>query len=377
MHLTAKRPMVSDKGGEIPVSLNLLIRQMMSKDRDDRPRDALQVGEELKQLARRARKGEAIEMVFAGGAPARLGGPVDSVSPTKAESSTSKVSGSVAESVNETTPSTPSGLTAAARSQKTRKTERRRVIPTDPAERFELFKTIGLVVLLLITAALIAYVVWPPSAKTLYSKAETLMASKNASDWRQADREFLSELDRRFPNLYLEQKQSWRDQIALEEAKRRAAILEKPNLGRLSEPKSGAETTYVTVFNEASGAIKDGRDEEAVQKWRDMADVLLNSSDPLDRPWGRLAEVRAQETLDGMEKRRKTVETMLDRADVLQLEAKYEEAIRLREDVVRRFGSIRSLKELIQRRAKLEPKDKPESNEKEPESKEKNESTAK
>ena len=68
----------------------------------------------------------------------------------------------------------------------------------------------GLVALLLVTIGLIAYVLWPPSAKTLYGKAERLMASESSTDWREADREILGELDRRFPKLYVEQKKEWR-----------------------------------------------------------------------------------------------------------------------------------------------------------------------
>ena len=348
MHLTAKRPLASDKGGEIPVELNLLIREMMSKERDDRPRDALQVGEELRLLAQKAHRREKIEMVYAGGAPARLGGAVEAA---KSDSGPAQAGGGVDLSSSGIRP---------GKGTKARTGGRARLLPSDRSARLELFKTLGLLGLLVGTACLIAYLVWPPGAKTLYARADALMASKNYQDWKQADRDILSELDRRFPDLYAEQKRSWRDRIALDDARRRAFHLEKPNLGKLSEPKPGPETLYVTVFNEATGAVKDGRDEEAAQKWRDMADVLLKSEDPIDRSWGHLAEERQAEAIDALEKRRKTVESMLDRADALVLAGRLDDSIRMREDVVRRFGTVKALHELIRKRTGIDPSAKPE-----------------
>jgi serine/threonine protein kinase len=356
MHLTAKRPLVSDKGGEIPTTLNLLIRNMMAKDRDERPRDALLVSEELQALAKKVERGEAVEMVFAGGAPARLGGPINPP--------TSKMEPKSTPGLKAASGGTPAeAATSPTRPSKSRTTTRLQLLPSDPRARSERLKTVGLVSLLLVTIGLIAYVLWPPSAKTLYGKAERLMASESAADWREADREILAELDRRFPKLYVEQKKEWRDHIGLEAARRRAGHLEKPNLGKLSEPKPGAETTFVTVYNEAVGAVKEGRDEEAAQKWRDMAEILLKSRDTEDRSWGRLAQERVQETLDGIEARRKSVEAMLDRADRLVQDGKPDDATRIREDTIRRFGSVRSLRELIHRRTGIDPSAKPESKE--------------
>ena len=92
-----------------------------------------------------------------------------------------------------------------------------------------------------------------------------------------------------------------------------------------------------------------------------MADVLLKSSDPLDRHWAHLAQERVKETLEGIATRRKSVEAMLDRADRLVQDGKIDDATRIREYAVRRFGTVRSLREaMIQRRTGIDPFVKPE-----------------
>ena len=205
------------------------------------------------------------------------------------------------------------------------------------------------------TAALIAYLMWPPSAATLFAKAQPLMASDDPAGWSEVNRHILPELDRRFPTLYVAEKQAWRDRIGLRDAERRAAVLEKPNLGALSEPKGFAQITFVDVFNQAAGAMKAGDDADAAAKWRDMAEILAGSKDPADRPWSLLAQGRAKKVTDAMAKRRESVNALLDRADLLVQQAKPDDAERLRRDVARRYGRVRDLKELILKRTGIDP----------------------
>jgi len=107
------------------------------------------------------------------------------------------------------------------------------------------------------------------------------VASKNSSDWKQADRDILPELDRA-SHLYIEQKQNWRRPNALDDVRNEPRSPRKPHRGKLSEPKPVAETTYVTFYNDAT-VRQNSRDEEAAQKWRDIAEILLNPRRP--RPY--------------------------------------------------------------------------------------------
>ena len=354
-HLNVKPPRASLKSPNMPRALDDLVLSLMAKDVTKRPWDAEKVRVDLEELAAKFDRGEDVPMVFSGGDPARLGDAGAATFGTVAAPTGDHLAPE----------SKGSGPAAPARAPRTTKPKKSSgssfsILPADPRARQERLTTLGLVGLLVATAALIAFLLWPPGAKTLYRKAEALMASKQSSDWLRAETDYIAELDRRFPTKYVEEKQAWRDRMGLEKATRRAAVLEKPNLGRLSEPKPGAEATYVIVYNEAAGAIKAGEDAQAARVWRDLAEVFLKSKETEDRPWGLLCLEREKDALEGIAKRRDSVDAMLASADRLVQDGKVADATRLREDVVRRFGHIRSLRAYIQRRTGIDPAKPPE-----------------
>ena len=355
-HLNAKPPRPSTKAPNLPRALDDLVLSLMDKDVSKRPWDAEKVRFDLEELAARYDRGEDVPMVFSGGNPARLGAAGE---PTF---------GAVAAATSDhAVPATEVAPPETAPTRARRKTQARkstasllRLLPADPRARRERLTTLGLVGLLVATASLIAFLLWPPGAKSLYRKAEALMASQSSSDWLRAENDYIAELDRRFPDQYQSEKQAWRDKMDLEKVTRRAAVLEKPNLGRLSEPKPGAETQFVSVYNEAAGAAKAGDDAEAARVWHDLAEISLKSKVPEDRPWGLLALERERKALDDLAKRRASVDAMLTRADRLVQDGKIADATRLREDVIRRFGHIRDLQPYIHRRTGIDPAKPPE-----------------
>ncbi|MDB5351332.1 MAG: protein kinase family protein [Planctomycetota bacterium] len=337
-HLTEKPARVSTKNPNVPRALDDLVLALMAKDVTKRPWDAEKVRFDLEELAARADRGEPIQMVFEGSdVPARLGGAAATV----AETHTPVVTDTLGDR---------SGLTKGARTRKAKVA----TTLSDPTIRTERYKTIGLAAMLVALVGLLTYLLWPPGANRLYTQAEALMVSSQYTDWTKADREFLSELDRRFPKRYVEQKRVWRDKIGLEKARRRAAMLEKPNLGRLSEPKTEPESTFVSVFNESVDAIKSGDDDEAIRKWLAMAD-LLKPDDADQRPWRLLALERADQVKAAMAKRLITVTQMLDRAERLVQDGKLADATKIREDVLRRYRSVRHLQNLIRSRLHVDP----------------------
>lgn len=341
-HLSEKPPRVSTKNPDVPRELDDLVLALMAKDPTKRPWDAQKVQHDLEDLAARADRGEPIPMVFGGGdAPARLGAPIPSP-PTQAEPAVVGAS-----SVIVGDPETPS------RSGKARK-PKTATVATDPSTRIERYKTLGLAATLVALVGLLVFMLWPPGAEKLHAQAQALMASKEFTDWTRAERDFLSELDRRFPDRYVEEKQAWRDKIALEKARRRTVNLEKPNLGRLSQPKPGAEELFVSVFNDAEAAIKAGDDEEAIRKWRTMADVL-KPDDPEQRGWLMLAQERAEKVKAAMADREALVVKSLDKADRMVQDGQLDEARKLRQDILRRYGPVLHLQDLLRRRLGVDP----------------------
>jgi len=359
-HLNAKAPRPSLKADNMPRALDDLVHALMAKDVTKRPWDAEKVRFDLEDLLAKVDRGEDVPMVFTGGAPERLGGPRNSVTPGASPATIVDGTASAPTRAPSTrVEGTTSDPTRATKSTKARKPKVDSTLSGDSTARREQLKSLGLAGLLVATAALIVYLLWPPGAASLYADAQALMKSEKATDWTKADREFLSELDRRFPDRYVEEKRAWRDKIGLHAARGRATVLEKP-LGQFSLPKTPNEERFLAVFLEATGASKSGDDEDAAARWREMADDLAKSTDPVDRPWGLLAKEREAQGLGMIARRRETVLGQLDRADRLVQEGKIAQADELRADIAKRYGMVRSLKGLIRVRTGIDPDAKPE-----------------
>ncbi len=217
---------------------------------------------------------------------------------------------------------------------------------TEPLNLKRVWETLGLAVAFVAVLGLVAYYLWPAGAKTLHAQAAAMMASENPADWSRAERDPIAELDQRFPDLYRDEKAAWRDKILLEKARRRAAVLEKPNLGRLSEPSTEPERLFVDVFNQSAGALKDGRDEDAIHQWKAMADVTRR---PEERGWKLLAEQRASALQADLIRRRESVVAQLEKAKGLEAGGKKAEAEEIRKDVIRRYGKAPDLRKLIEK----------------------------
>ena len=326
-HLTEPVPRPSAKAPQIPRALDDLIVALMAKDPRERPHDALAVEHILNGLRERRRKGEKIAMVFPGGsAPARFGEVSQDLPPTHAATGSRRTDRAARRQAREAWPPPPFYL-------------RRGVI-----------ETAGLGAAAVLLAAVIAYFLWPPSAGYLHGQAARLMASPQSTDWSIAREHYINELRRRFPEYRKADVQAWYDKIALELVTRRAKVLEAPNLGALSQPKTKGEKLFVSVFNEAYADSKAGSDTEAARRWHDMIGVL-DPNDPEERPWVLLAGMREAAVRKDIEERRKVVAAMLDRADKLDSEGDAPAAARLRADAVRRYGDRRELADLLARRA--------------------------
>ena len=343
-HLTAAAPRPSAKSPQVPRALDDLVVHLMAKEPPQRPWDAAAVRQVLVELRDKARAGKPILMVFDTPArPARPGAPA--TAPTAAPP--------------------PSDTIGTRKSTRIGKAPRGGTGRGTAWLRFEgpWIETALLVAALVALLGFAAYMLWPPGAPYIYAKAKALMASDKLSDWTEAEREYVSELERRFPkHPYQAEVRSWRDRIALEQARRRGVTLETSAVPAFREPKTEAEALYVKTADAARAYLKDGYDAEAEALWRGMAEALREQ--PENRGWLLLAQRRGDEVAKGMSARRKLAADLLDQADTAEKQGRTEVAVRIRRGVLERYGKFPHLKDLLDRAALGVPREAPAGEEK-------------
>ena len=127
---------------------------------------------------------------------------------------------------------------------------------------------------------LIGWSVWPPGEDELFAEAKLLMASKDASDWREARRQYLEPLLRRFPEgQHAAAARGYVDQIEMHDAEvrmRRNLLLDKP-------PASTGEQLY----GQARRYQEFGDSATALARYQTLISELKGV--PQDRPFVLLA----------------------------------------------------------------------------------------
>jgi len=345
-HLNEPPPRPSARVAEIPKALDELIVNLMAKAPADRPWDAAAVEMALTKLRDKAERGAAIAMVWPrsqpaqgkpsrsggapGGGPGALDGPAKKS--RKARSIAALAPSAIFGSIGSTTRA-PAG--AGTRSFRIT----RSVVET------------GLLVsALLAIGGFIVYWLYPPRAEYLYHQAELLMASNRRHDWLTARDDYLDPLDSRFSNNpYREQTQKWRDQILLDEAEGRAAVLSSPvKLSKINQPANNTESLFVVTFASASAASERGDDLTAKRAWEEMA-RKLKPDDPEQRPWHLLALERVKDRDVVMRDRRRFVETQLELVMAARLGGRDLEANTISNKLVEQFGHFTDLADLFPR----------------------------
>ncbi len=174
------------------------------------------------------------------------------------------------------------------------------------------------------------------------------MASSRRHDWLTARDDYLDPLDSRFPNNpFREQTQKWRDQILLDEAEGRAAVLSSPGkVGRINQPANNTESLFVVTFASASAASERGDDLTAKRHWEDMAQKL-KADDPEQRPWHLLALERVKDRDVVMRDRRRFVETQFDEERTARLGGRILEANTIRNKLFEQFSHFTDLADLF------------------------------
>jgi serine/threonine-protein kinase len=311
-HLNQPPPRPSAKVHEIPLALDDLIVKLMAKAPVDRPWDAAAVAHALTELRDKDQKGEKIAMVW----------------PTEADKSVPN----------------RAGLEPAPRQSKDK---RRKKAARGWAPHRAWVGTAGLLVALLAVSGAIAYVVWPPRQEYLFDHAKALMDSKNSADWAEAVNRYLDPLDQRFPeNPYKTTTRPWRDRVLLNQAERRAGVLERRFHSPYYEPNSNVERTYLAASDEASTHLDRGDDGRAAEAWSAMA-KSLRPDDRDERPWQLLAEKRARDLRQKITERRKFVEGLVQKYNEAQRKGNSDDAEALRKNLLENYGKYTDLNDLL------------------------------
>jgi serine/threonine-protein kinase len=324
-HLDEPPPRPSAKEPDIPLALDKLIVSLMAKNRDDRPWDAAAAGHILTELRAKLERKEDVRKVF---------GPPVTANPTRAP-----LSGTSSPAVTPTQGTT-----------RTRKKARPRRPtggdePSIPAVR-QWLETGLLVGGLVLAVAVLGYLLWPPSAAYLHRRAAEGMAGKSRTDWLLARRDYIDELERRYPDHpYKADVRQWLDRILLDQAQSRSRYLENPNLTAVTEPKNEAEAAFVRVFRAAEKDKEDGRDDEALTKWRALAGAL--KADENERGLFLLAQQRADALESVMAGRRKGVVAALLQAQAAEQSGRAAVAAEIRAEVLRQYGHFQHLADLL------------------------------
>lgn len=308
-HLNETPPRASEKTADIPKALDDLVAKLLAKSPNDRPWDAAAVSLTLSGLKEKAAKGESVSMVW----------------PTPG-----------AEVATEST--------VPRKVKKGAKTRTRSRIPQ--LDR-SVLTTALLVVALIVVGGVIAWGLWPPGEEYLFQHAQALMASNDRHDWMTAISEYVDPLDKRFPNhAHKAETSAWRDKLLLAEAEGRAKTLSSGVRTLLSEPKGKGELQYVAHQPIADEASQKGDDLSAIRQWDDMV-KQLDEKDPEERKWVLYARQRVDVLTREIKDRQAVVQTQILRIAEALKAGKTDEAIRIRDEILKKFGHYTGLEELL------------------------------
>jgi hypothetical protein len=172
-------------------------------------------------------------------------------------------------------------------------------------------RTWFLVLCLAAVVGFVTWAVWPKSEEVLWAKAKVLMDSNDPLDWSRANDNFLSELQRRFPDgksaAFVTDSI---DKIEMRKAEDR--LMNRVRLGR--EPASEGERLYA----QARKYEQFGDRVTALEMYDSMIRVLPDEGET--RPFARLArrqKAQIESSSEGKSDRLAIVKAALEKADEL------------------------------------------------------------
>lgn len=274
-HIEAEPPRVRATAIDCPIWLDNLVQQLLAKDPQDRPFDALAVHTALEEIGQRVAQQASIAQQTAGGGPTALA--VDAQDPELKK--------------------------LLAKKQKKKKR------PRGPVYERAWFLALCLAVVI----GGIAWLMWPLGEDQLFQRAEALMQSDDPIQWSTAEEKYLDPLLTRFPDSrHAEKARAYKDRIAEDRALRRAETAARLNL----EPRSSGEKHVIDALR----AERDGDRLLALHRYRNLIRLLeAGGASQEDRPYVLIAQkklIALQQGQGGEEDRRLIAQT-LRKADEL------------------------------------------------------------
>jgi serine/threonine-protein kinase len=339
-HLSEEPPRPSSRNPQIPKALDNLVVSLLAKAPADRPWDAAAVSHKLSEIQKKLESGQGVAMVF-GGKQGEVAGDSIPLAATQVATGGAGISGG----------SEWLGSGTGTRASTKSTSKKRKKQEEEEEQRFWSWGTALLGAALLVVGGLIVWQLLPPSAEKLYEEAGKLMSSDKPGDWKKAERELFTELDRRYPgHKYEKELSAWRDKIAYETARRRAEVMERSAVPSLREPTGEVEALFVKTLAAAQSAVETRYESRAARMWQEMADQVKQTGATSDRGWALLAERRAAEMREVVGRRRAEALDLLTRADAEELAGKAPELVtRLRQSVVERYAEYPDLSDLVAR----------------------------
>ncbi|MGQ0633309.1 MAG: serine/threonine-protein kinase [Planctomycetaceae bacterium] len=310
-HIQNKPPRVASIALDCPVWLDALVAQLLEKDPEKRPRDALAVSQALREVEEKVAQQASVSTL----------------------------------AVNRS----PTMINVTAETEQARKLlqpKKRKKKQTGPFWTRTWFMSVCLAGLL----GLIAIPFIPASEETLFEQARVLMESQESADWRRAYENELAKLQTKFPNgKHHEQVQAWVDKFEMHRAEEQLKY--RTRFGQ--EPKTEAERLYSLArrYQNFGDVVA------AEEKYKSLIELLKDDREA--RPYVNLArqrlhEIESEETpLD----RRQVVENNLERAENLYKDGKTLEARRIWNSIVNLYEGNRELRPQV-RHARLRLADK-------------------
>jgi serine/threonine-protein kinase len=311
-HIEKKPQRVSAVALDCPVWFDALLQQLLEKDPDKRPHDALAVSSALAEVQAKVANQSAVLTHAASGMPTSL---------------------------NMTTDDT------AIRQLFKRK--RRKKAETGPIYE----RTWFLVLCLAAVVGLVAWSLWPQSEEKMWAKAKVLMESEDPLDWNKANEEYLSKLQAKFPDG--QSATFVRDSIdKIKMRKAEDLLMNKMRLGK--DPSSEGERLYA----QARRYELFGDRVTAVEMYGSMIQVL--GDDEESRPYANLArrqKAQIEGASDGKPDRLQIVNAALDKADELYQAGQVVEANKTWNSIISLYENNQELRPLVKKaRARLSKK---------------------
>ncbi|QDU35945.1 Serine/threonine-protein kinase PK-1 [Maioricimonas rarisocia] len=314
-HIQDDPPSVREYNMDVPIWLDRLIDDMLAKEPEDRPFDALAVQVQLEEVRTKVAEQESIIRETAAGGQSAL---------TLKEGDRQLATKLVG---------------------KKKKKRKKKQLEVPVYERTWFLGSALAGVLLLVVWSL-----WPESEAAIFDRIQQVMASDDPGDWGAAESDIKDYLER-FPEAQqASQVSGWHDQIEMYRAERRA----ETNIRFGRDPQTEAEQLFV----EAKQYEKFGDRLTALSKYEAMVTLLKEQRDDSEaRPFINLARRQAQRiksSVGSSTDRTAFIKEQLAEADTLYLAG---EAVRAREkwqSIVRLYGDNAEFEVHVQKaRARL------------------------